>query len=778
MGYCLDLAIKNAVDKEGRPLFTKKELIDINNNLIKILEKHINNPAMAKKAAERFATIQVVTKRKQIQEKIDNSHKQLYVENVVENFKDKSPDPAYEAATAMIETSNLAVAGSQMSVSGLFKNFYTYLRESLTLDIEMKGLKPYTHEKFDVYTARAVFDLETTGKINPIKGVDKNTMKAISQLAEVYSSFNKKAVQTLRSSGIYIGEIPGYIGRQIHDSEKIVAAGFDVWHENIKNKLDYEKTFHEYSGDPKAQIGILQSMYEHIVTGEGTFGMGRYSKGRQLHFKSPELWLEYAKDFGNGATIFENYSHSIKGIARFSSIVSMFGTNYKEVLGNLKSKIKNPNNKLNFENMTAMMWGVDERAGTSKKAIVGKVVRSAENASKLLYTVFAALNDNVTMALALQHKSGESIMTAWMRNMFGMVETMGTSREKQRAYLGGIGVDSEFSNTMMLSRILGDENMATGKDFLSGAATRMNNWTYTWNFTRHWTAAAKHTLARNLVNDLEKTIRASKITEVDFKTFAYYGINPTDISNLQKLLKSKKIKSLNIDEIMKADTSLQTPDGTLSLNYRGSLAFKVANMVNQIVEKGVPTPGKKEARQTLRYTDPDTWTGQIARTLSQFKLTPLKQHNSMAFLARASGKHPAYYVGCAAALGFASYYVSDTIKKYLKGDDSWQRAPWEMSFLEVGDYMIRGGGLGLVADTLGSSWQNGMWIKGKSTLGPAAGTFLDAGDIAAKMISGKSADKATANFIINNLPFAKHPALFSIGFTQGMRDTFINIFDF
>lgn len=181
--------------------------------------------------------------------------------------------------------------------------------------------------------------------------------------------------------GAWIGEIPGYIGRQSHDRLRVAggfwrevkAAGigravtdwpaarlaasrraFRDWHDTIRPLLD-DSTFDDLNMEPEEAAdlfagGVLSRrddprevmlfrVWSDIVTGrhEQLVGMGDFgdyrppagkaravSRSRVLHFKGPDAWLDYAETFGRGG-LYGAIMQDLERAARNSALMARWG---------------------------------------------------------------------------------------------------------------------------------------------------------------------------------------------------------------------------------------------------------------------------------------------------------------------------------------------------------------------------------------------------------------------------------------------------------------------
>jgi hypothetical protein len=254
-------------------------------------------------------------------------------------------DPAfakskYKAVLAALDGRNPGYAkNGKLSVDGSRAAMKDRLTNMLVTRLEQEGLLPMMEKgMMDKDIMVELFNVRD-GKASGASG-NPHAAKA----AEIISGVNKEIVARLRSMGSSIREVVGYIARQSHDAEKIVAAGFEDWKAHILERLDIDKTFgnmspaeiHERMGEVFNEIKSgsygkdisAENTADQFLTVRGLSGdVGkRTARSRSLHFKDGNAFFEYNEKFGRG-NLMEATFRAIDKQSRNYALMKQFGTN-------------------------------------------------------------------------------------------------------------------------------------------------------------------------------------------------------------------------------------------------------------------------------------------------------------------------------------------------------------------------------------------------------------------------------------------------------------------
>lgn len=147
----------------------------------------------------------------------------------------------------------------------------------------------------------------------------------IQRAARGMKAINKTLVEELQKVGVLIRERADFIGRQTHNSTRLLDAGEDRWVRETLGKLDQEKTFGNIT-DPAEQEKVLRQIYKEIVeTGVEGGRIGDITGRRSLHFKSGEDFVDYNKTFGHG-NLLDTAIATIGSASKNAGLAQTFGT--------------------------------------------------------------------------------------------------------------------------------------------------------------------------------------------------------------------------------------------------------------------------------------------------------------------------------------------------------------------------------------------------------------------------------------------------------------------
>jgi hypothetical protein len=159
--------------------------------------------------------------------------------------------------------------------------------------------------------------------------------------------------QRFNAAGGAIGKLDGWGLPQAHDAEALMHAGRENWVAAITPLLNEDKMIHPVTGFKMTRVELAESLnhiYETIVTDgwntrdpSGSAGRGAlYTQGadhRFLHFKDPDAWLKYQKQFGQGDVYATMMGH-IGVMARDIAMMEQFGPNPDVVFQHLKQVVQ------------------------------------------------------------------------------------------------------------------------------------------------------------------------------------------------------------------------------------------------------------------------------------------------------------------------------------------------------------------------------------------------------------------------------------------------------
>ncbi|WP_398468512.1 hypothetical protein [Tardiphaga sp.] len=163
----------------------------------------------------------------------------------------------------------------------------------------------------------------------------------VKAMADAVTGAFDRLRERFNAAGGEIGELKGGYIPQWHDPRALQAAGFDAWKAYISPRLDLARMQDPLTGGPLIPARLdesLRKIWRSVVTdgvidrapsaqatGNGALANQR-AEHRFLHFKSPDDWLDYARDFGRGDPIAAIFQH-IKGMAGDIANMEILGPN-------------------------------------------------------------------------------------------------------------------------------------------------------------------------------------------------------------------------------------------------------------------------------------------------------------------------------------------------------------------------------------------------------------------------------------------------------------------
>ena len=181
------------------------------------------------------------------------------------------------------------------------------------------------------------------GRIDdPTWGRDTGNAQA-KKMAEIIHKHQDALRLAENDAGAFVGKLDQYIARQTHNRAKIIRAGEDAWVAGIRPKLA-ARTFDDML--PDEIDGFLRQTYRNLATGihtgseQGDWIAGfkgpanlakKLSAERKLFFESPDSWMDYNREFGNGSLNGTVLSTLERG-SRAVEAMQLLGTNPRAML--------------------------------------------------------------------------------------------------------------------------------------------------------------------------------------------------------------------------------------------------------------------------------------------------------------------------------------------------------------------------------------------------------------------------------------------------------------
>lgn len=709
MSECVDRVIAAYKNEDGSSPFRKKTLQGYEESARAIQEKYKDNPVRLqqelKALVERIGLARQLLNKRLLQNQLKREERQAvyaaFADNPVQGLfalTEGATHPGFGARDSVARLRNVInQEGNNILVHGLKDKNLTAIANNEAAQPEI---------------AQAMFLLGKRGDVSKIR-------PEILETAKVFTKFNNWAVQTLRHHGIDVGEIPGYIMRQTHDPDRMMAAGFDDWVRGIYPRLDMEKTFGEFAGDTKKEVAMLKRAYDKLTSEGNGIGLNRFSKARSLHFKDGVAFIEYNNEYGYYPTILNSMLEVARTVARESAITSKFGTDRAAALREMKEFVGRKNEHI-VDEVWATMRGDDERIGSTPMAKGGRLTRNIITMSRLGMTIKSAMNDTVSSLQAVKTHTGMS----WMESGFSILADYlaSLSPSVRRAAAREYALNMEDQLFMTMAKLTGDTDIA------SGFSAKMLHGFFTLNLVGPHTRVAKSGDARSIGRGMRQTLKKGWPKDLSFqRALEGGGFTPLSVENMNlvegNVISGQAIRQIPLEKI-------RPPERMSAAQYREKLAYQVQSFINEGVEMGVPTAGKKESRQFGRYRDPDTVRGQAVRFFSQFKMTPMKQFNDALYMNRVRGSKGylslAAKIGIFTTIGAVQAYAIHRLWQIAWGEEEEViYGDGKLNVGLMGEMLAKGGGFGLLGDFIFSAAKP-YKRAGEGLAGPGAGTAFQA----------------------------------------------------
>jgi hypothetical protein len=568
---------------------------------------------------------------------------------------------------------------------------------------------------------REMFELREGGQ--PGRTGNRDAMKT----AKVFADGAEQSRRDLNRLGANVGKLDGWAGAQVHDADKIAMAGREAWIDRILPRLDLARTF-EGATDEASVRASLGRIWENIVfqrekaTGRdpGEFRGPRnvanaLERQRVLHFASPDAWLSYQQEFGEGH-IFDgmvaHQSRAAMNAAQMEILGPNPGATLDRLLDTLRRRVDN-DPKVPPEKKAAVKADLTREQGSIGRAFriasgaaqiahsqtaadIGGTIRAVQSLSKLGGALISSISDLATTITNLRF-NGLSFGDAVTSQFRELMQGRGAGEQRQLAYLIGEGADGIIGH--IASPFVANDS-APGQ--MHRAMTTFFRWTgLTW-----WTDANRAGAARILSANLGRSAGT-----------AWDGLNP----RLRNVLSQHDIGAAEWDVLRQGverigDRTYLTPDAVAALPDEAFAAFGRGG--RERVELALRRYFADEAQfnvieadaATQRFTTMGTQRGTIEgeaiRFMMQFKAFPI------AFTQRTLGRawqggeggasagaaHIGTLIVGMTALGYLAMTAKDAIRGYTPREVVDEDGDVRLKTMLAA--LAQGGGAGIYGDFL------------------------------------------------------------------------------
>ena len=706
------------------------------------------------------------------------------------SFADR-PDLGIES---LLVGTNLARQGSRLSVAAEQKSLGDADIGGLIHDLERKDLT--------AVLAKGSADVDIADALWKI-GNDLDTSKLNDQvvdIAKIIQKYQEAARLDANRAGANIGDLPGYIARQSHDSEKIGSAGFDKWVEDILPRLD-PKTFDGVSNEASFLRGVFDGLVtgDHLKSSDGAKPNGfrgpaniakKVSQERVLHFKDGVAWHEYNQQYGTG-NLREAVLRGLDLSGQNTALMRRLGTNPEanlnmamDIIAEDVRKSGDPAALANFNtarqtmlaNRFAEVSGATRIPGNATQARIAANVRAWQSLSKLGGALLSSFTDLPVAASEMRYQ-GKNFLGSLGEMTAGLAKGRGSL--EQREILSSFGVYADSMRGEIMRRFSAD-------DSVGGKMSRGMSLFFKLNGLSWWTDANKASAGLMMAHNLAQNKgRAWGTMDAGFRrTLGLYDID----AGKWDLLRSMDTRMADGRDYLTADGIGDIPADRIG-DYLTSQGRKVSDSairetregldrslrayVNDRVSYAVLEPDARTRSIMNQGTRPGTMMGDLNRFLTQFKSfpaaymqktlgrelygrgyapTPLGEgyrgsKDLMAALKNGNGEKLglAQLLLWTTAFGYLSMASKDIVKgrepRSVDDPKTWVAA------------MVQGGGFGIFGDFMFGEVSR-FGNKPLETLaGPTLGTAASVVDLWSKVRSGDDAAASALRLTQNNTPF-------------------------
>lgn len=639
------------------------------------------------------------------------------------------------------------------SADNKFKSVYAKYLGGVVKELDENNLIRAVNEKtLAKEVERELFELS---KENGKKGITGS--KEAQKIAEIFHKYNEAMRVRQNRGGAEIDKLESFTISQSHDRLEMRRQGYTAWRDSILPLLDQERTFKGADAEE-----FLQSSYEVLTTGvsrkardegklfdfKGPSNLAKkISKPRVLHFKDADSAIAYREKFGK-QDFFEGFLRGLEYSSRNIALLETFGTNpramFERMLDKTQSKYRGDLKKVAKDSdLRAINNFFDEIEGLTlipespKMAQVGSTIRALQSMSKLGGALISSFSDIPLKASELQFQ-GRGVLESYGITLGDIGRGLGNAERKRLGALIGVGMDGMAGN--IAARF-------TAQDDLAGKLSKLQRLFFKFNGLQWWTDAQKLGTGLAMSNHLAG-MKGKALDALDADTqrlFGNFGITKDDWD----LIRQTAVKELDGREYITPD-SIQYLDG-LTQSQKDILEDKLRGYIVDRVDYATVTPDARERAILNQGTRRGTVIGELARVMTQFKSFPVtvlsKVYGRMLY---GKGKADVPALVQTAIMTTLMGYVAMTGKDIAKGREPRpldSAATWNAAFLQ-------GGGAGLMGDFIMGEYNRFGNTLSTTLAGPTAGTIDDMARIYSAIRDGDDAAAKSANFLINNAPFA------------------------
>ncbi len=661
---------------------------------------------------------------------------------------------------ALLASSNKKVDGARESYDALYRARYNEFVESMFAELEREGALPYLQGRkvLGVGLGPGFLDAKIQAELweltspNGKPGVSESpeALKA----ARILHKYMELARIVQNRHGGFIEELRGYIAYQMHQPEKLRAAGFQKWRDSLfEHRLDVARTFGQEfanTADINQLDEALQGVYDTLTAGKMSDDMPtgpdvqktkniakEVSHRRVLHFSDAEGWGGYNTEYGHGSMM-DAVLWTLERGAKTAAMMERLGPNPRATFESLRDELIQLNKgdadvvqalrSRSIDNLMDAADGAVDQVDSPTFAVAGSIVRTIETQASLGGMVLSALTDLPTQAMRLTY-NGKNFFEALGEQASNFV-----GGNRQHADHLAFGVQSLISD--VASRFHGNDSMA-------GWFGKMNQIFFKANLGHWWDQrryrafiatlgselyGARETAWGGLNDDLRRTLATYGFDAPEWDIVRQYGATAHP-SGDGGVIHGEPLRHVPADVLRPLLGNRRPTPGAID-RMRDKIERMVRSYYADQLGWATLQPGVREKATTTMGQKRGTALGELARSFWLFKGYPLQFWGRVIGQFTEEDQHLAIMRGLGAlpkseAVKLASLLVSTTALGYVAftlKDIAKGRTPRDPRSAKVwGAAFMQGGGLGIYGDFLfGQSNRYGQSVLG-SLGGPVAG---------------------------------------------------------
>lgn len=566
--------------------------------------------------------------------------------------------------------------------------------------------------------------------------------------AELWTRSAEQLRTAFNNAGGDIGRLENWNLPQEHSQYKTAMAGCERWLDDILPAIDRQQYVHpDGSLMSDAEVReLFTHIYDTISTGGANKLQGsgrrissmtanRHAESRQIFFRDADSFLNYHAQYGERG-IFDIMVGHISGLSRDIATIETFGHNptlmFRSVLDDAihKSTMTDRVGKTSIENLARKTSDLyDFVSGNYKPLVRSRVasvfdsLRNLLTGSRLGSAAVTSITDQGTLLL-MAKTNGMALGPAYK----AMVASLNPLNRNDRHYAlrNGLALESALSS---LNR-WGVDNMGT--NWTSKAASTVLRLSGLMKISD----AAKEGYAASMMSSLGHVVKNNKdlsslnnTNGFDAELIRRHGVTDTDYAVWRM---AKLDQWAGVDNILSPESILAIPDSLLS-NFdnpetvRFEAARKLIGMLSEEADMAVITPGTRDRLRMGAGLQRGTASGEIARSITQFKAFPFALVARMWARGTAlpSRLQKAYFGGSlllATTLFGAAALQINNIASGRKPQDMDDTSFW----IEA---MLKGGALGVYGDFIFSDKNSYGATMGEMAIGPLGSSLTQFADL-------------------------------------------------